>query len=456
MEAAGAFTSVPDRSAPLHAVADRRLPTRAEIECAATSLIERRGGEVLRHAQRFTLRAEDAEDAYQRGLEILLTKAPTTDEEELVAWLKTVVMREAFAIKKRAARAGSSSEIVLDRATTGPGPQDQLERYERLRVGAEAMSRLKPHEIQALLMRAEGHTYAEIQTVTGWTHTKVNRLLSEGRRSFLGHVEGIESGADCARFEPLMSAFADGESDAGQVLTLRRHLRSCSGCRAALRRYHSAPRELAALTGPIALAAGSSGRSGQRVLDQLQAWVGDRATLIALKAHGALELSTGSKLLAVAASSAALAGGGAAVNSAGADDPNDGERSTRTARHDRSRKATTAVVKATEPAAEVAAVWSSTGTQRAGRDHGRDRNLDRDTTSDTEVEPHQAVVESAASEPAAVAGEFDPSAGSVATSGGAGSGSDGGGGGSGGKGGSGGDSRGSGGGGGSGDGEFAP
>jgi hypothetical protein len=36
---------------------------------------------------------KDAEDAYQRGLEILLTKAPTTREEELVPWLKTVVLR---------------------------------------------------------------------------------------------------------------------------------------------------------------------------------------------------------------------------------------------------------------------------------------------------------------------------------------------------------------------------
>jgi DNA-directed RNA polymerase specialized sigma24 family protein len=35
---------------------------------------------------------EDAEDAYQRAFEILLTKAPSTREEELVPWLKTVVI----------------------------------------------------------------------------------------------------------------------------------------------------------------------------------------------------------------------------------------------------------------------------------------------------------------------------------------------------------------------------
>ena len=35
----------------------------------------------------------DAEDAYQRGLEILLTKAPAIPDRELLPWLKTVVLR---------------------------------------------------------------------------------------------------------------------------------------------------------------------------------------------------------------------------------------------------------------------------------------------------------------------------------------------------------------------------
>ena len=44
-------------------------------------------------ARRYSATPEDAEDAYQRGLEILLAKAPTADEAELVPWLKTVVIR---------------------------------------------------------------------------------------------------------------------------------------------------------------------------------------------------------------------------------------------------------------------------------------------------------------------------------------------------------------------------
>jgi len=40
---------------------------------------------------------DDAEDAYQRGLEILLTKAPTTSEDDLVSWLKTAVCSNQLA-----------------------------------------------------------------------------------------------------------------------------------------------------------------------------------------------------------------------------------------------------------------------------------------------------------------------------------------------------------------------
>jgi hypothetical protein len=70
----------------------RRRPARTEIEEAALRILARRGGQILATARRYAATPEDADDAYQRGLEILLTKAPSTSEEELVPWLKTVVL----------------------------------------------------------------------------------------------------------------------------------------------------------------------------------------------------------------------------------------------------------------------------------------------------------------------------------------------------------------------------
>jgi hypothetical protein len=54
---------------------------------------------------------------------------------------------------------------------------------------------------------------------------KVNRCLAEGRKSFLERYAGIESGRECERLAPALSAFVDGEGDAAQAVELRMHLR---------------------------------------------------------------------------------------------------------------------------------------------------------------------------------------------------------------------------------------
>jgi DNA-directed RNA polymerase specialized sigma24 family protein len=53
---------------------------------AATELIERHERALRRTARRYSLCADDAEDALQRALEILLRKAPTSDQGELIRW----------------------------------------------------------------------------------------------------------------------------------------------------------------------------------------------------------------------------------------------------------------------------------------------------------------------------------------------------------------------------------
>src|SRR3954454_21218408 len=165
--------------------AARSRPSRADIEPAAIDLIQRHGAQILSTARRYSATAEDAEDAYQRGLEILLTKATSTAEDDLVPWLKTVVKHEAFAVRKQRNRTPPLSALLDEgeepAEPLAPGTaEEEAERYERLRLGAEAMARLKPHEIRALLLKAEGLTYKEIQDETGWTYTKVWFPVSGG------------------------------------------------------------------------------------------------------------------------------------------------------------------------------------------------------------------------------------------------------------------------------------
>ena len=254
-------------------------------------------------ARRYSLSAEDAEDAYQRGLEILLTKAPSTEEDDLVPWLKTVVKHEAFAIRKQRQRAELAGDRQLS-AGLAPAADAQAERHERLRVGAEAISRLKPQEIRCLLLRAEGYSYKQICEETGWTYTKVNRCLAEGRKAFLERVAGIEAGAECERLAPLLSKLADGEASAEDLAALRPHLRSCLACRAALREFRGAPARVAALL-PVLAA------------PHLFARLLHRVHTFFLRAHDSLqhaaEAASAQKAVAVAAATAALAGGGVAT-----------------------------------------------------------------------------------------------------------------------------------------------
>ena len=154
----------------------RERPSRAEVDPAAVELIRRHGSQVMGTARRYSATREDAEDAYQRAVEILLTRAPSTNADELVPWLKTVVKHEAFALRRQRARQGvpSQADALEPLAGASPGPAELAERRERLRVGAEALRRLKPQEVRALTLKAQGLSYQEICAATGWTYTKVN------------------------------------------------------------------------------------------------------------------------------------------------------------------------------------------------------------------------------------------------------------------------------------------
>ena len=298
-----------ERNADMPVIALRKpRPGRSEVEPAALELISRYGGQVMSTARRYAATPEDAEDAYQRGLEILLTKAPCTDEEDLLPWLKTVVKHEAFGLRKQRERHGAPTEPEQLEPAAGhdAGTDERFERMQRLQLGAEAMRRLKPQEVRCLLLLAEGYSYKQIQEITGWTYTKVNRCLTEGRRSFLKRVDGIESGAECERLAPHLSALADGEASAQDMAALRPHLRSCLSCRASLREHRQAPARVAALV-PV----GAVGGGGDAVAP-LFGWLQERFLALAVRAQNAVELVTTHKAAAVAAS-AAVAGGGVAT-----------------------------------------------------------------------------------------------------------------------------------------------
>jgi DNA-directed RNA polymerase specialized sigma24 family protein len=98
-----------------------------------------------------------------------------------------VTRREALAVRRSRERLlGSRTEDdgdPLDRiACHRPDPHERVERREQVGEAVRLLNRLKPQERLALVLKAHGYSYAEIRELCGWTYTKVNRCLAEGRR----------------------------------------------------------------------------------------------------------------------------------------------------------------------------------------------------------------------------------------------------------------------------------
>ena len=98
---------------------------------------------------------EDAEDAYQRAMEIALTKGPVVAQQEFIAWLHVVLRNEATSLARRRTReAPADMEVVTavaDRAHPGRDePAAVAEWKERYRTLQDAMTTLSEAERGAL------------------------------------------------------------------------------------------------------------------------------------------------------------------------------------------------------------------------------------------------------------------------------------------------------------------
>jgi RNA polymerase sigma factor (sigma-70 family) len=296
---------------------------RERAEALVLGLVAAHADSLLRVARRYSLCADDAHDAYQRGLEILMRHAARLDPERAAGWLHTVVKREALAINRSRRRALGVGDVDPDalEARTSASPEERALSADRVARSAEALQGLKPQEVRALWLKALGHSYQQICDVTGWTYTKVNRCLAEGRKSFLERYAGIESGAECERLAPVLSALVDGEASAAQTVQLRAHLRQCLACRATVRGLHDASRPLTVVLPAvgIAVAAGGAEPSASfflRVYETVTLHLHERAANAFLRAQAIVDTAAAGKMAAVAASAAAVAGGGFAVGGA--------------------------------------------------------------------------------------------------------------------------------------------
>lgn len=135
----------------------------------------------------------DPEDVLQRSYELFIERFQPPYQP--LPWLMTTIKHEAWSQRRRAHR---SREVPICTREPGeeeghdfaawvpdPGP-DPAERAVDLEDLEEVRGRireLKPDERTALGLLAFGYSYAEIAAINGWTHTKVNRCIAEGREA---------------------------------------------------------------------------------------------------------------------------------------------------------------------------------------------------------------------------------------------------------------------------------
>src|SRR3954471_8462370 len=204
------------------------------------AIVGRHGDLLLRVARGYSLCADDAHDAVQRALEIYMRRLESLDPATELAWLKVVVKHEALAVRRgRAGVAGEELDLDAVPALAQRTVEERLESNERVERSAEGMRRLKRGEAAAPMLKAEGLSYNEIGERLGWTYTKVNRCITEGRRRFMKLYAELETGAECERLAPVVAALGAGTATPEALLELRPHLRNCAGCRATVRTLHA-------------------------------------------------------------------------------------------------------------------------------------------------------------------------------------------------------------------------
>ena len=231
-------------------------PTAEERRRAVCAAMTKAPG-LVRFATRYTRSLPDAEDAYQRAMEIALTRAPVTEPRPFMAWLHTVLKNEALAVARAQRREGPTPDDDLATAFAesvedGLAPEIVVEWRDRYRAIQDALAGLSEAQRVCLMLQSAGASYARIGELTGYSPRKIERSVLEGRKSLHAWEVGLASGDVCGDLLPAIDRVAAGEASGAESRAVRRHLRHCHPCRALLRTRRESREWLAALV-PVAL-----------------------------------------------------------------------------------------------------------------------------------------------------------------------------------------------------------
>jgi len=176
-------------------VATRPTSRRSPSERSARildDLLAAKGTVLRKQAARNAPSPADAEEALQDGCLEFLRYYDGEPGDHAIAWLMLAVKHRAWQIARSRRRESDLELSTVDPfcerehaafvpAGERPGPIERVERDEDVSRLAAALATLKPAERTALVLLGLGYSYREIATRQGWSYTKVNRCIAEGR-----------------------------------------------------------------------------------------------------------------------------------------------------------------------------------------------------------------------------------------------------------------------------------
>jgi RNA polymerase sigma factor (sigma-70 family) len=150
------------------------------VDRLATQLFAGHRDHLLAIARHNTRREADAADALQEAFAAFIADYDPERGSPPIAWLTLTLKRRCWRMNER--WAVEVEPLALAEVLVGelldPAPRIAARDEARRRLGA-----LKADERRAIVLHAAGYTYGEIGERYGWTPTKVNRCLYEGRRA---------------------------------------------------------------------------------------------------------------------------------------------------------------------------------------------------------------------------------------------------------------------------------
>jgi RNA polymerase sigma factor (sigma-70 family) len=175
-------------------------------QASSTALAERiyaaHRGRLLAIARRNCASGEEAEDALQDAFALFIDRFDPGAGPPPLAWLTVTLKRRCWLLYRGQRKVGQRT-VDLDTAAENVSrpdlladpslrPDELAEATEDLAGMRSRLAQLKPQERQALGLLALGYSYLEICEQTGWTFTKVNRCLAEGRAALRKLTPGGE------------------------------------------------------------------------------------------------------------------------------------------------------------------------------------------------------------------------------------------------------------------------